>query len=188
MIGLILNFFPGKQVFQGEERYDDKSYDFGYEIIRETGYVGIPGHDKEIIKPVIRGAPGKTPSQQRPEENGRLCPHIVFQEMEERSAGHQKDAYVPAAPVAIKSHKGQDKAEYEGMSNKATAGKRIRKEYPTEELIDNIRQECTECHIPVVDPAPDSGHKILEDEKDSKCDSEMTEDEHDVFKGLYESK
>ncbi len=106
MIDLMPYFCPGKQVFQYKEHYDDKSNDFGDEIIRETGYVGIPGHDKEIIKPVIRSAPGKTPSQQRPEENGRLCPHIVFQEVQERSAGYKKDAHVPASPVAIKSHKG----------------------------------------------------------------------------------
>lgn len=184
MISLMPDFCPGKQVFQYKEHYDDKSNDFGDEIIRETWYVGIPGHDKEIIKPVIRGAPGKNPSQQRPEENHRFCPHIVFQEVQERSAGHQKDAYIPAAPVMIKSYKSEDKTEYEGMSNKATAGNGIRKEYPAKELIDNIWQERTQGHIPVVDPAPDSGHKISKDKKESKCDAEVTEEKHGRFYNL----
>jgi len=188
VIGLILDFCPGKQVFHGKEHYNDKSNDFGDEIIRETGYVGIPEHNKEIIKPVVRGAPGKTPSQQRPEENFRLSPHIVFQEVEERSTGHQKNACIPAAPVMIISQKSEDKGECKGMGNKATAGKRIRKEYPAKELIDNIRQERTQGYIQIVYPAADSGYKILEDEKQSKCNAEVTEKEHDVFKGLYESK
>jgi hypothetical protein len=174
----MLNFFPGKQVFQGKEHYDDKSYYFGDKIIRETDCVGIPGHDKEIIKPVIRGAPGKTPSQQRPEENYRLHPHFIFQEMQERSARNLKDAYIPAAPVAIKSHKSQDKNECESMSNKATAGNGIRKEYPAEELIDNIRQHGSKCHKQVIDPTSDSRYKIPQDEKDSKGDAEVTEEKH----------
>ncbi|MCZ7381930.1 MAG: hypothetical protein O8C64_10255 [Candidatus Methanoperedens sp.] len=188
MTGLILNFCPGKQVFQGKEHYDDKSNDFGNEIIRETGYVGMPEHCKEIIKPVIGSSPGKTPSIQRPEENLRLCPHFVFEEVQERSAGNQKDACISAAPVMIKSQKSEDKGECKGMGNKATAGKRIGKEYPAKELIDDIRQQGSKYHIQVVDPAPDSGYKILEDEKQSKCNAEVTEKEHDVFKGLYESK
>jgi hypothetical protein len=108
--------------------------------------------------------------------------------VQERSAGHQKDAYIPAAPVAIKSQKSKDKNECKCMGNKPSACERIRKEYPAKELIDNIRQECTQGYIQVVDLTTDSGHKILEDEKQSECNAEVAEEEHDVFKGLYESK
>lgn len=188
MISLMPHFSLGKQVFQGKEHYDDKSNDFGDEIIRETGYVGIPEHDKEIIKPVIRSAPGKTPSQQRPEENHRLCPHIVFQQVQERSAGYQKGAHIPSAPVMIKSCKCQDKAEYEGMSNKPSACERIWKEYPAKELIDDIWQYGSKRQIHVVNPSPDSRHKIPEDEKESKRDAEVTEKEHGRFYMLYVTK
>lgn len=181
MISLMPYFCPGKQVFQGKEHYDDKSNDFGDEIIRETDCIGIPEHDKEIIKPVIRGAPGKTPSQQRPEENCRLCPHIVFQQVKERSARYKKDAHVSAAPVAIKSSKSEDKAECESMSNKPSACNGIRKEHPAKELIDDIRQYGSKCYVPIVDPALNSRYKILEDEKDSKCDTEVSEKEHGRF-------
>ncbi len=185
MIGLMPYFSPGKQVFQGEERYDDKPYDFGDEIIRETWHVGFHSHDKEIIKPVIRSTLWKSQSQQRPKENRRLCPHAVLQEMEERCASYKKNAHFPAAPVEIISRKRQEKTEYESMSDKPSAGNRIRKEHPSNELVNNIRQERTEGDIPVVYPATDFRDKTLEDEKDSNCDAQVTEKEHGRFYNLY---
>lgn len=88
----------------------------------------------------------------------------------------------------LPSQQSKKDGEYESVSNKTSAGKRIGKQHPANELVDNIRQYGSKCHIPVIDPAPDLRHKISECDKYSKCDAEMSEKEHDVLKGLYDIK
>ncbi len=181
-------FCPGKQVCKDEEHYDDKSDGFEDEIIREIRNIGLSEHDQEVIKPIFRNTARKYPSQQRPDEIRGLHPHAVFEQVNERSAGYKEHASVIAAPVEIKTQQSKKEGEYKGVSNKTSAGKGISKEHPSDQLIDDIGQYCSKCHIPVINPCADTRDKISEYDKYSKCDAEMSEKEHDVLKGLYESK
>lgn len=130
----------------------------------------------------------KFPAEERPEKIHRLLPHCVFQLVKNRSNGNKENARIIAALIEIKTHETKETNEYKGMSNKVPAGKRIGKNYPAEELIDNIGQYGSKGNIPVIDPIPNMWYKITNDEEYPYGNPNMTENEHDKEVRFYEYK
>lgn len=108
--------------------------------------------------------------------------------MEKGSTGYREHTRIHVVFVEIKTSQGQETTEYEGMSDKMSVSKRMCKDHPAYRFIDNIRQYGSECHVPIIDPAPNTGHKVPYDKKESKSDPEMTEEEHSRACMVYEFK
>ncbi len=80
--------------------------------------------------------------------------------------------------LEVKTRKRQEETEDESMSNKMPICDRIGKYHPADGLINDIGQDGSKSHIPVIDPIPNTWHEIPQDVKQGKCYPEVSEKEH----------
>lgn len=155
------------------EDYYDKSNHFRNKIERENRSKRILKNIHEIINPVMFScAMWEFPSMKRPEKDSRLRPHVIFKNVKNSSSGYKENAGIFVASVNIKTNKKKNKTKNYCMCDNATICKRISKKDSSNELIDNIRQNSSNSHIPVSDA--NSRPKISENEKYTDGNSNMS--------------
>lgn len=173
-------FFPSYGGYC-KENYQNKSDRFGNEIQRESRSERILNYIYEIINPIFfPDAMRELPSVQRPEKDFGLRPHAILNNVEKSGSGYKEHARIFASPVKIKTNEKEDKAENSCMGNNAPVSKRISKNDSANQLIDNIRQNCSKSHIPVSNGNIRS--KISENEKYPDRNSDVSKKEHDFLK------
>lgn len=118
------------------------------------------------------------PAQHRPEERDRTRPHAVLHKMQAAGPRHLDHTTISPLSVERITHKEHDDNKYKRMRNQPSAGHRLRKQDPAYGLIDQVRQQGSQCNEPVIKMTPDGRDHKARQEEDGKRDSYMAEDEH----------
>lgn len=137
-------------------------------------------HDiHEIIqKAPIRASLGKLPPKDRPEECLRSHPHPVFQQMQETGSGHKQDSEIPSLPEINISGNQNYNNKNKSVCKKPSTCKNIFKQKPAYGLIDQVRQQGSQCNEPVIKMTFERRKSKACKEEDGERDSDMAKDEH----------
>lgn len=165
-------FFSSINQYSNEDYYNESEY-FGDKIDRENRSKRFLKNIHEIIYPVMFScAMREFPSIKRPEEDFWLQPHTIFKNVKNSCSRYKENTGIFVAPVKIKTNKKENKTKNYCMCDYATICKRISKKNSSNELIDNIRQNSSNSHIPVSDA--NSRPKISNNEKYPDSNSNMS--------------
>ena len=169
-------------VAKPKEHYYCNPHEFCHQYGHEIETIHVPeiliGLHDIMQKGTIFCPSLKIPSKQRPEEGHRSFPHAVQHQVNKASPAQYEHQCASLSGINVVPRYDQYQNEQQGVCKYPAAGKHIFKQHPANDLINDIREHGSYCHVPVVDVRPDLRERQGCNDEYCKSYSNMCKWEH----------